>query len=141
MTNVIVPRRRYTRDQRVESKPATPEQRRRLRAWRQAHRRFAARWRATHGDAIPTPVLPIIPADLVGLLCGAKTRAGTPCRLPGLWPSGRCRLHGGRSTGPRTATGKQRSAANGLRPKQGRLISGSEPHEGLPGNQTGAGGG
>ena len=29
-------------------------------------------------------------------LCGAKTRAGTPCKLPAM-PNGRCRLHGGRS--------------------------------------------
>jgi hypothetical protein len=32
--------------------------------------------------------------------------------------SGRCRLHGGKSTGPRTAAGKARSAANGRRPKR-----------------------
>ncbi len=42
--------------------------------------------------------------------CGARTRAGTPCRR---WPmpNGRCRLHGGCSTGPRTAEGLARLAA------------------------------
>src|SRR6478672_4571503 len=39
--------------------------------------------------------------------CGAKTRRGTACQAPGM-PNGRCRLHGGRSTGPRTAEGLQR---------------------------------
>jgi len=39
--------------------------------------------------------------------CGARTRAGTPCRAPAM-PNGRCRLHGGKSTGPRTMAGLQR---------------------------------
>lgn len=30
--------------------------------------------------------------------CGAKTRAGTSCRSPAML-NGRCRLHGGKSTG------------------------------------------
>jgi hypothetical protein len=40
--------------------------------------------------------------------CGAHTRAGTCCRQPAM-PNGRCRFHGGLSTGPRTAEGLQRS--------------------------------
>jgi len=36
--------------------------------------------------------------------CGAKTRRGTPCQC-GAMPNGRCRLHGGFSTGPKTAAG------------------------------------
>ncbi len=32
-------------------------------------------------------------------LCGAKTRAGTPCKNWGRWWSGRCRMHGGMSPG------------------------------------------
>ena len=39
--------------------------------------------------------------------CGAKTRAGAPCEGPGM-PNGRCRMHGGKSTGPRTAGGLER---------------------------------
>jgi len=42
--------------------------------------------------------------------CGAKTRKGTPCQMrPAGWV-GRCRLHGGLSTGPRTAEGRERVA-------------------------------
>jgi len=40
--------------------------------------------------------------------CGAKTRNGTPCRAPAM-ANGRCRMHGGRSTGPRTLKGLERS--------------------------------
>ncbi len=39
--------------------------------------------------------------------CGAKTRQGTACRCPAM-PNGRCRLHGGHSTGPRTVEGLER---------------------------------
>ncbi len=46
--------------------------------------------------------------------CGAKTRAGKPCQGPAMWSSAtgrytRCRLHGGKSTGPRTPEGLERS--------------------------------
>ena len=40
--------------------------------------------------------------------CGAKTRKGTPCRSPAM-ANGRCRMHGGKSTGPRTPEGLERS--------------------------------
>jgi hypothetical protein len=40
--------------------------------------------------------------------CGARTRSGQPCRGPAM-PNGRCRMHGGPSTGPRTPEGKERS--------------------------------
>jgi hypothetical protein len=40
--------------------------------------------------------------------CGAHTRSGTSCRQPAM-PNGRCRFHGGLSTGPRTAEGLARS--------------------------------
>lgn len=36
-------------------------------------------------------------------LCGAKTRGGTPCRKAAL-KNGRCKLHGGKSTGPKDVT-------------------------------------
>jgi hypothetical protein len=39
--------------------------------------------------------------------CGAKTRSGNACEAPAM-PNGRCRLHGGKSTGPRTAEGWER---------------------------------
>jgi hypothetical protein len=42
--------------------------------------------------------------------CGARTRTGTPCKAPAM-PAGRCRMHGGLSTGPRTAEGLERIRA------------------------------
>jgi hypothetical protein len=39
--------------------------------------------------------------------CGAKNRRGTLCRCPAM-PNGRCRLHGGLSTGPKTLAGIER---------------------------------
>jgi len=41
--------------------------------------------------------------------CGARTRAGTPCKRLGKLKTGRCRLHGGLSTGPRTEEGLKKS--------------------------------
>ena len=41
--------------------------------------------------------------------CGAKTRRGTVCRAPAMRNRRRCRLHGGKSTGPKTAAGLERS--------------------------------
>ena len=40
-------------------------------------------------------------------LCGARTRAGRTCRRRPM-PNGKCRLHGGASTGPKTAAGRAR---------------------------------
>lgn len=45
--------------------------------------------------------------------CGARTRAGTPCKIRAVWANGRCKLHGGRSTGPKTERGRRQSALNG----------------------------
>ena len=46
-----------------------------------------------------------------GQRCLAKTRKGTPCQNPAVKDKNRCRMHGGKSTGPRTAEGKARVAA------------------------------
>src|SRR5262249_47009557 len=41
--------------------------------------------------------------------CGARSkRTGKPCRAAAM-PNGRCKLHGGKSTGPRTPEGLERS--------------------------------
>lgn len=41
--------------------------------------------------------------------CGAHSRStGKPCRAPGNGRGGRCKLHGGMSTGPRTSEGLRR---------------------------------
>jgi hypothetical protein len=42
--------------------------------------------------------------------CGARARSGNPCRAPAM-KNGRCRLHGGKATGPRTPEGLARIAA------------------------------
>lgn len=44
-------------------------------------------------------------------MCGAKTRNGAPCRMKIEPGRKRCRLHGGLSTGPKTAEGRERIAA------------------------------
>ena len=49
--------------------------------------------------------------DWPGQRCLAKTRQGTPCQNPAIRGRGRCKLHGGRSAGPRTPEGKARSIA------------------------------
>jgi hypothetical protein len=40
--------------------------------------------------------------------CGARTRSGALCRSSAM-ANGRCRMHGGPSTGPRTREGLERS--------------------------------
>ncbi|MCR9140134.1 MAG: helix-turn-helix domain-containing protein [Alphaproteobacteria bacterium] len=44
------------------------------------------------------------------LICGAKTRKGTPCQAKALPGKKRCKYHGGMSTGPKTADGRERIA-------------------------------
>ena len=61
-------------------------------------RRGRLRNGATPGDFLAAP------------RCGARTRAGECCRQPAM-KNGRCRMHGGLSTGPRTAAGRARCAA------------------------------
>ena len=49
--------------------------------------------------------------DWPGRRCGAKTRSGGACQNPAIKGRGRCKLHGGRSTGPKTSAGRARVAA------------------------------
>ena len=49
-----------------------------------------------------------------GKRCEAKTKKGTPCQRPAKLPVGRCRLHGGASTGPRTKEGLKRLVVEDL---------------------------
>src|SRR5215210_551538 len=44
--------------------------------------------------------------------CGARRRDNQPCRGAAM-ANGRCRMHGGPSTGPRTAEGLERSRKSG----------------------------
>lgn len=51
-------------------------------------------------------------------ICAARTRRGSYCLCKAL-TNGRCRLHGGLSTGPRTEAGKRKALAN-LRQNRGK---------------------
>lgn len=56
--------------------------------------------------------------------CGARTRKGTPCLRKDIYRNGRCKLHGGWSTGPKSKKGRAQSAINGTkggRPKKHNL--------------------
>ena len=51
--------------------------------------------------------------------CGARCRDGHPCQAPAVWDyendrpcNGRCRMHGGLSTGPKTLEGMLRALMN-----------------------------
>ena len=78
---------------------------------------IAEAWAAT-GYQHPPPHRPTTPEELRGLCCGARTRAGTPCKLTSIYRNGRCKLHGGLSTGPTTPEGKARCALNGMARKR-----------------------
>ena len=43
-----------------------------------------------------------------GIRCQARTRRGTLCQRPGSKQNGRCKFHGGKSTGPKTKEGLAR---------------------------------
>lgn len=68
---------------------------------------------------------PEYPPGLFGMACGAKTRAGTPCKQKAIFRNGRCKWHGGLATGPKTEAGKEQARINGRkggRPKkQGKV--------------------
>ena len=95
----------------------TPEQLRRFRAYHAEFQAMADEW-MERGYPYPPPRYPAMPADLAGLACGAKTRKGTPCKRKDIFMSGRCLLHGGLSTGPKTPEGRAKCAANGQNPKR-----------------------
>jgi hypothetical protein len=101
----------------LDASPKTTADRKRLlRAYDKAHAAVAT---AERDYQYPPPVFPPFPEECRGLACDAKTRKGTPCKRTDLYENGRCPLHGGLSTGPRTAEGRQRSAANLPKPHEG----------------------
>ena len=54
----------------------------------------------------------VIPSKKSRKKCGAHARTtGKPCQAKAL-ANGRCKLHGGLSTGPKTDEGKERAKAN-----------------------------
>lgn len=89
---------------------STPELRKLLKLSYKAHNLAFEEWEK-RGYMRPVS-LPPFPEELRGMTCGAKTRAGTPCRQKGIYENGRCKLHGGLSTGPRTKRGKRRASLN-----------------------------
>lgn len=98
------------------------------RVWHEENGRIFQAWEEQrdaweeHNDGsfnIPLTTIPI-PPELYGLACGARTRAGTPCKRRDIYLNCRCKFHGGLSTGPTTPEGKKRAAKNGLRPKNKR---------------------
>ncbi len=66
--------------------------------------------------------------------CGAKTRKGLPCQAPPVWnkstdkaKNGRCKLHGGMSTGARTDKGREAiRESNRRRAKMKESFSGEQ---------------
>lgn len=46
-------------------------------------------------------------------LCGSKTRSGEPCKRHAITGSSRCKLHGGKSTGPKEQKGNKNAAKPG----------------------------
>lgn len=56
--------------------------------------------------------VPSCPRFLRGLTCGARKKNGERCGSTTLWANGRCKFHGGKSTGPRTAEGRARALQN-----------------------------
>ena len=55
-----------------------------------------------------------MPEGFAGRTCGAKTkRSGQPCKSGAIYTNGRCKFHGGLSTGPKTEAGREASRRNG----------------------------
>jgi len=69
-----------------------------------------------HGTWPPPVVLPSwpeFPLECRDMVCGGKgRRSGGPCRCKEIYANGRCKWHGGASTGPKTEEGKARSQSN-----------------------------
>ena len=98
------------------------------RTYHAEHARACAEWRERgypHGFDLPA-----LPEELRGLTCGAKTRAGTPCKIKDLYRNGRCKLHGGLSTGPKTEAGKEWSRINGRKGGRRKAEGSTEPKKG-----------
>jgi hypothetical protein len=69
--------------------------------------------------------------NTAGLMCCAKTRAGHACKQRAVYSSGRCKFHGGMSTGPKTEAGKANSSRNGKYGRRGNPIKQMESNKNL----------
>lgn len=107
------------------------EKRRRLKAWYVAcahvdalrhwiaHDEADAEHRAQFfidtGKVLPLilPKYPRFPPECLDMRCGAKAKStGQPCKSKEIHKNGRCKFHGGLSTGPKSATGKLAALGN-----------------------------
>ncbi|TSB04566.1 HGGxSTG domain-containing protein [Sphingorhabdus contaminans] len=79
--------------------------------WEESANRHKA-WAATGYRHNSKPVHNPLPSVLVGMKCGARNRKGEPCNRVDLELNGRCKFHGGRSTGPTSTEGIARARAN-----------------------------
>ena len=111
---------------------STPELRKRLKAWYVACDRVKAQRRqiveatqddeearfeffCDHGYAPPVifPDYPEFPPECEGMTCGAKAKStGEPCKSTQIFRNGRCKFHGGPSTGPKSDEGKLSAVGN-----------------------------
>lgn len=92
-------------------------------------RDFVRQWKRHERQRAAAEAAGLLPQDrgyprfdfgpFADLRCGARgKRTGRPCPLTSVYGSGRCRFHGGLSTGPTTAAGKCKAAKNGNAPKR-----------------------
>ncbi|MGX5835761.1 HGGxSTG domain-containing protein [Aeromonas piscicola] len=80
----------------------------RLQEYNERHSDAFRLWQESGFKHDRKPVHEPLPSDLAGLACGATTRAGTPCKRTDIYGNGRCKFHGGLSTGAKTEEGKAR---------------------------------
>jgi len=79
-----------------------------LRAYQQRQKERFNHWRASGYRHDLKPIHETMPEELRHIPCAAKTRAGTPCKRTDISSNGRCKYHGGHSTGAITVEGKAR---------------------------------
>ena len=86
-----------------------------LKHYHKTHNEQCDEWAARH-YCYPLPNFIPFPEICRGMKCEATTRKGTPCKNDGTgYSSGRCKYHGGASTGPLTQEGKKIASQNGLK--------------------------
>lgn len=89
----------------------TEDLRKKLKIWRNQCEGILREGRLD-GVSMDAVVLPPFPEECLNMECGAKTRKGAACKIRHVYLNGRCKFHGGLSTGPKTLDGKRRSALN-----------------------------
>jgi hypothetical protein len=99
------------------SKEQRAERVKALKAYYRDSNKFFDEWAKT-GYQYPPPESSPFPEMCRDMKCEAKTRSGKPCKNDGTsWANGRCKFHGGASTGPVTIEGKKRVSMNAKKSK------------------------